>query len=83
MIAMIKRSALTKKKRPLKRYLAPGSTVLTDVIRIGTVVSVYGEDVVLHYGHPDWPFPTREVRKLTEVVVMDLVPEQHYEEAPL
>lgn len=70
-----------RSKKPSKRSIAVGSTVLTDVIRTAIVYNVSGSKLWLRYGRHNWPFPTEEIRDSSEVEVLDLIPERYAEEA--
>lgn len=70
-----------RSKKASKRSIAIGSTVVTDVIRTAVVYNVTGSKLWLRYGRHNWPFPTEEIRDISEVEVLDLVPERYAEEA--
>ena len=72
-----------RSKRPSRRSIAVGSTFVTDVIRMAVVYNVTGSKLWLRYGRHNWPFPTEEIRDISEVEVLDLVPERYVEEALL
>lgn len=73
-------------RRPSRRSIAIGSSVITDVIREATVVGIIGDQLQLRYSIPNWPFPVaEEYRNKNDIEVLDIIPEYadpEYEEAP-
>lgn len=76
----------SRARRPSRRLIAIGSSVVTDVVREATVVGIFGDQLQLRYSIPNWPFPiAEEFRNKNDVEVMDIIPEYldpEFEEAP-